>query len=122
MRAMSSLARDVAQRREHAARLLERHLEIVPDGVALEHGGLLEFAADAEIGDRRLVELGQVDCAVEEHLAVVGPRLAGDDVHHRRLAGAVGADDRQHLAGMDDDREIVERLEAVEADTLTPSR
>jgi hypothetical protein len=31
----------------------------------------------------------------------VGPRLAGDDVHHRRLAGAVGADDAAQLAGVD---------------------
>ncbi len=43
----------------------------------------------------RLVEPGQVDAAVEEDRARVGPGLAGDDVHHRRLAGAVRADDRR---------------------------
>ena len=38
---------------------------------------------------------------VEQHVAVVGPGLAGDDVHHRGLAGAVRADDGAHLAGRD---------------------
>ena len=48
--------------------------------------------------------------------AGVGPGLAGDDVHHRRLAGAVGADDAAQLAGVDRQRQRVQRLEAVEAD------
>jgi hypothetical protein len=82
--------------------------------VAFEHGGFLEFAADTQIGDLRLVELGEVGAAVEIDFAVIGAGLAGDDVHHGGLAGAVGADDRQHLAGVDDDREMVQRLEAVE--------
>ncbi|MEL6197841.1 MAG: urea ABC transporter ATP-binding protein UrtD [Pseudomonadota bacterium] len=38
-------------------------------------------------------------------MAGVGPGLAGDDVHHRRLAGAVGADDGAHLAGSEHERE-----------------
>ena len=54
--------------------------------------------------------------AVEARPRPVGPRLAGDDVHHRRLAGAVGADDRAQLAGLDEQRQVVQRLEAVEAD------
>ena len=52
----------------------------------------------------------------KKRLAGIGPGLAGDDVHHRRLAGAVRADDAAHLAGADRERERVERLEAVEAD------
>ena len=64
-----------------------------------------------------LVELGAGRCcAVEQHVAGVGPGLAGDDVHHRGLAGAVGADDGAHLAGLDRERQIVERAEAVERD------
>ena len=43
----------------------------------------------------------QVDGRAEERRARVGPRLAGDHVHHRRLAGAVGADDAAQLAGVD---------------------
>ena len=43
-------------------------------------------------------------------------RLARDDVHHGGLAGAVRADDAEQLARIDVQREIVERLEAVEAD------
>src|SRR5262249_28312058 len=42
--------------------------------------------------------------------------LAGDDVHHRRLPGAVGADDAAKLARVDRERKVVKRLEAVEAD------
>ena len=82
----------------------------------LEHRGFLELAADAEVGDPRLVQLGQIDPAVEVDLARVGLGLAGDDVHHCRLAGAVRADDRPQLAGFDVEAEVVERLEAVEAD------
>ena len=37
-------------------------------------------------------------------------------VHHRRLAGAVGADDAAQLAHVDRERQRVQRLEAVEAD------
>ena len=63
-----------------------------------------------------LVELGEVGGAVEHHLALVRPGLAGDDVHHGGLAGAVGTDDRAHLARLDQQRKIVQRLEAVERD------
>ena len=52
--------------------------------------------------------------AVEIDVAVVGPGLAGDDVHHGGLAGAVRADDGAHLAGLDRERQVVERAEAVE--------
>src|SRR5207302_5051943 len=40
----------------------------------------------------------------------------GDDIHHRRLAGAGGADDRAQLAFLDDERELVQCLEPVKAD------
>src|SRR5438128_1926614 len=45
-----------------------------------------------------------------------GARRAGDHVHHRGLAGAVGPDDAAQLARLDDQAQAVERLEAVEAD------
>ena len=37
-----------------------------------------------------------------------GPRLAGDHVHHRRLAGAVRADDAAQFAVLDREREVVQ--------------
>jgi hypothetical protein len=46
---------------------------------------------------------------------LVGPGLAGDDVHHRGLAGTVGADDAAQLAGRDVQVQAVDGLEAVEA-------
>ena len=95
---------------------LERQFEIVVDGVAFEHGRLLEFPADAEFGDLGLVEAGEIVGAVEHDVAEVRPGLAGDHVHHRGLAGAVRPDDGAHLAALDREREIVERLEAVERD------
>src|SRR5438105_5835679 len=49
-------------------------------------------------------------------LAGLGARLAGDDIHHGGLAGAVGSDDAAQLARLDDQAQAVERLEAVEAD------
>jgi len=84
--------------------------------MTLEHGRLLELAADAELGDLGLVLLGQIHLAVEEHLAAIGPGLAGDDVHHRRLAGAVRADNGAKLARFDDEGQRIQRLEAVEGD------
>ena len=80
---------------------LQRKTDIVLDCMHLEHGRLLEFAADAEQRDLGLVEPRQVVGAVEEDVPGVGPGLAGDDVHHGGLAGAVGADDGAHLAGLD---------------------
>src|SRR5947208_10583234 len=54
--------------------------------------------------------------AVEIDIPLVRPRLAGDHIHHGGLAGAVRADDRAHLARLNRQREIVERLKAVERD------
>jgi len=68
---------------------LERQADIVLDRVHVEHGRLLELAADAQQRDLRLVESREVVGAVEIDIAGVGPGLAGDDVHHGGLAGAV---------------------------------
>ncbi len=113
---LSAAARAAEQRREHPARRLGGEQDVVGNGVVLEHRRLLELAADAEFGDFGLVELGQVVPALEIDVALVGPRLAGDDVHHRRLAGAVGADDRAHLARLQHERQAAQRLVAVEGD------
>jgi hypothetical protein len=42
--------------------------------------------------------------------------LTGDHVHHGGFAGAVRADNGPHLARLDGEGKIVERLEAVERD------
>jgi hypothetical protein len=95
---------------------LHRQFEILEHRVVLENGRLLELAADADVRNLGFGEPRQVDRLTEEDRPFVGPRLAGDDVHHRRLAGAVGADDAAQLAGVDRQRQLVERPEAVEAD------
>ena len=82
--------------------------------MALEHGRFLELPADPQQRDLGLVVAGEVDALAEQDRALVGPGLAGDDIHHRRLAGTVGADDRPHLAPVDVEREIVQRPVAVE--------
>ena len=47
----------------------EGKFDVVPHGVALEHRGALELAADAEPGDLRLVARQQVDVGPEHRLA-----------------------------------------------------
>src|SRR4051812_533524 len=98
---------------------IEREQQIVLHGLALEHGRLLEFTADAELGDAGLVQSRQIGDSVEQHGAFVGLGLSGDDVHHRGLAGAVRADDGAHLAGLERQREVVDGVEAVERDVHT---
>ena len=90
--------------------------QIVEHALVLEDRRLLELAADAQVGDAGLVAHRQVDPAAEIDLARVRAGLAGDDVHHRRLARAVWPDDRAHLAGFEYEAQAVQRLEAVEAD------
>ena len=106
-------AQAMEQRGEDAALALQRELDIVPHRVELEDRRLLEFSADAELGDLRLVVARQID-SLEEDVAGVGAGLAGDDVHHRGLSGAVRPDDGAHLALFDRERERVQRLEPVE--------
>jgi hypothetical protein len=48
-------------------------------------------------------------------------RLAGDHVHHRGLARAVGADDAAQLAGIDGEREAFSALKPSKL-TVTSSR
>src|SRR5437868_5317653 len=98
------------------ATVIQRKLEVLQHGQVFEYRRPLKFAADAEIGDRGLVEAAQIRRAPEEHLASIGPSFAGHDVHHGRLAGAVRTDDGAQFAFLDNQRELVQCLEAVEAD------
>src|SRR5712671_3611195 len=99
-----------------AAAVGQRQFEVLEYGQVLEHGRPLEFPADAEIGDVGLVEPGQILVAAKKYFTGIRAGLAGHDIHHRCLARAVRADDRSELALLDDERQIVKRLEAVEAD------
>ena len=86
-------------------------------GELLEHGRLLELAADAGLGDLRLGQAAAGRCvgrrtpcpASGRVLPVITSIIV-------RLAGAVRADDAAQLAGLDVQRQVVQRLEAVEAD------
>ena len=52
--------------------------------------------------------------ALEPHRAAVGPQLAVQHVEAGALARAVGADQRQQLAGCDGEGDVVDRLHAAE--------
>ena len=95
---------------------IQRQQQIVFDGLALEYRRLLEFPADPEFGDPGFIEPGQVGDAIEQHLALIRLGLAGDDVHHRGLAGAIRADDGAHFAGSQRQRQIVDGMKAIEGD------
>ena len=104
-----------AERGPHPLVAFLRELEVLEHGVALENGRLLELAADTRIGDLRLGKAREIDGLAEKRGAGIGPRLAGHDVHHRCLACPVGADHAAQLARIDRQRQVVQRLETVEA-------
>src|SRR5205807_3325887 len=86
------------ERLARAAIAFEREPQVVLDAMAVEDRGFLELAPDPELGDLGLVEAGEVEGPAEIHFAAVRSGLAGDDVHHRGLAGAVRAGARPPLA------------------------
>ena len=53
-------------------------------------------------------------CAVEQHFASVGREDAGEDVHQRRLAGAVLAEQRVNLAALEVEIDAAQSLHAAE--------
>src|SRR5690606_3455237 len=103
-------------RRQGAALGLQGQFQVFKHAQLLEDRGLLELAADADLRDLVLAHGQQVDRRAEIGRARARPRLARDDIHHRGLARAVGADDAAHLAGHDVQAQLVERFEAIEAD------
>src|SRR4029077_110174 len=81
----------------------------------IEDRRLLKLAADAKLGNLCLIKLGEiVGTLFEIDVACVRPGFAGDDIHHRGLAGTVRSDNRTHFARLDHERQLVERPEAVE--------
>src|SRR5262249_19673136 len=75
--------------------------------------GDLEGAADPLAPDRLGLHADELDAA-ELHRARVGRELAADHVEAGRLAGAVGADQRQHLARGEREADVVDRMDAAE--------
>ena len=64
---------------------------------------------DAHVAAQRIeIVVAQV-VAVEQDAAFVGIVEAGEQLHQRRLAGAVLAHQRQHLAGIQREAEIADR-------------
>ena len=96
--------------------------QVVEHGEVLEQRDVLEGAGQPRRGDP-VRPLAQDALAEELHRALLGPVDAGEHVEQRGLAGAVGADDREQLAGMDLEAHAVDRLDAREGqvDVVEPS-
>ena len=75
---------------------------------------VLERAREAEPRDRRAAPAPVISCAAKADRAVAAVDAA-DAVEHAGLAGAVRADQREQLAGVDRERHAVEHDEAAEA-------
>src|SRR5690606_22880498 len=72
-----------------------------------------ELAANPGLDDLVFLEPGQLAVA-EADRTVGGPGAAADQVEHRGLAGAVGADDHADFVLVDVEAQVVDRLEAIE--------
>jgi hypothetical protein len=93
---------------------------VPPDQQVVQHGGVLE-QLDVLEGARNAQRRNLVRRLVgQRHTQVVdaagGGRVdAADQVEHRGLAGAVGADQGEHLAGLHVKAHVVDRQHAAEA-------
>src|SRR5260370_26026802 len=89
------------------------HLQILAHAHGRERRGDLECPADAEPPDRRPAKaIDQV--AVESYLARVRRDLATQHIEASRLSGAVGANDCNHLARIDEEGDVVHCFHATE--------
>ena len=92
---------------------------VAADEQVLQHGGVLEQldvlegAGDAEAGDLVGREMGDL-LALEGDEARSRPVQAADEVEDGGLAGAVGADQREHLVRPHLEGDVVDGLEAAE--------
>src|SRR4029453_4065139 len=76
----------------------------------------LKFSSDAGLYDLRFGELEQIQLGSEPDASRIRPCLARYDIHHRCLTGSVGADDAKQLSGVHVERQLIQRLEAIETD------
>ena len=89
--------------------------DVVDHAHLLEQADVLEGTGHAR--RHKLMGLLSVErYAVEQYRALGGRIHAGEQVEHRGLARAVGADQAQQLALIDPDVEIVDGFQAAEAD------
>src|SRR5438034_1197851 len=108
---------EVADRRERVpaapAVRHERGLDVLVDGQLREDVGPLERAAHAHAAEVVRRHAGDV-APVEHDPPSVAAQVAGDQVEQRRLAGAVGPDDRAHAVLRHVERDARDGDEAVE--------
>ena len=86
---------------KHTAPAGARQKQVIEHRMALKHRRLLELAPDAQIGDLGLVQLGQINLAFKKYITGIRSGFAGDDIHHRGLAGPVRADDGAQFTRFD---------------------
>ena len=86
------------------------HLQVFRHAHARENPAAFRRLRDAQPGDLVRRHAGDV-LAVELDMAGAGARLAEDRHHQRRLAGAVGADQGDDLAGVDLEIDALQRLD-----------
>ena len=89
--------------------------QVLEHGRVLEQLDVLERAGDAEAGDLVRRAPAEVD-AVELDRSRRRRVEPADEVEDRRLAGAVRADQREHLAARDVEGHAVDGADAAEAD------
>ena len=102
MGAVASTLRDY----EHGA-------NVFLDRQAAEDRALLRQIPNPQTGPPVHRQVSNLD-AVEADPAAVGGNQAGDHVEHRRLAGAIGADQRVDVAALDAQVDVAHRGEAFE--------
>src|SRR5690606_5453713 len=87
--------------------------KVLQDGFALEHGGRLERADDAEPGDLVHAQTGNVPAAIEN---LAGRRRdgPGDEVEQGCIASAVRSDDAEDLAASGCEADTDDRRQAAE--------
>ena len=90
------------------------HEQVLQHARVLEELDVLEGSRDSEAGDFRGREAKQV-LAREAQVALLRLVDAGDHIEERRLAGTVGADDGEDLAGLDRERDPLQCRDAAEA-------
>src|SRR5215831_8066867 len=90
----------------------DRH--VIVHGLAGKDAGFLEGSHDAARGDRAGLEPGEARPAIAD-LAACGFAVAGNGVERRRLAGAVGTDEGEHLALAHLEGDVVDSCEPAEA-------
>ena len=85
----------------------DRQRHIVEGGEIVEHVDELEAARDAGLDAFGHGENGDV-LTLEDDLAASGLKLRADDIDERGLAGAVGSDERDELALLDGEVDVVD--------------